>query len=93
MYHSCPAQLLSSVKGTGASLTEMSSWERPYFDLKLDRATQLSNGPCRSKHSAHHSRLSEVPCLASYVIPTVKKKKYWNFFIGYPIIIAILLNI
>ncbi len=72
MYNSWPSQLVSSVKGDRASLTEMSSWERPYFDFKLDRATQLSDGTRGSKYSAHHSQLSDFSILASYVIPTVR---------------------
>ena len=67
MYSSWPPQLLGSVKGAGAALTEMSSWERY---LKLDWATQLSNSMCGSKQSAHHSWLSDFYSLAKYLIPT-----------------------
>ena len=41
--------------------------------LKLDRATQLSNGTCGSKYSAHHSRSSGVLIPLSYLIPAVPK--------------------
>ena len=68
LYSSWPPQLLSNVKGAGASLTEMSSWERY---LKLDRATQFSNGVCGSKYPAHHSRSSGLLIPLSYLIPTV----------------------
>ena len=53
LYSSWPSQLLSNVKGAGASLTEMSSWERETI-FWLDWA----NGEQGSKYSAHHSRLS-----------------------------------
>ena len=42
-----------------------------YFDLKLDRATQLSNGVCGSKLSLHFSWLSDFSSFDSYVMPTV----------------------
>ena len=63
------ADLLSD-KWAGASLT-VKLRERPYFDLKLDQATQLSNGEHGSKLSLHFSQLSDFSSLASYVIPTV----------------------
>ena len=51
----------------------MSSWERerPYFDLKLDRATQLSNGIRGSKYSAYNSGSSGLLIPLSYLIPIV----------------------
>ena len=39
-------------------------------NLKLNRATQLSNGSRGSKYSAHHSRLSVLLIPLSYLIPT-----------------------
>ena len=42
-----------------------------YFDLKLDRGTQLSNGARGPKYSANHSGLSILLIPLSYLIPTV----------------------
>ena len=50
--------------------------ERTYFDLKFDRATQVSNGAHRSKYSANYSWSSVLHIPLSYLIPTVIIKKY-----------------
>ena len=53
--------------------------ERPYFDLKLDQATQLSNGEHGSKLSLHFSQPSDFSSFASYVIPTVYTRWSVNY--------------
>ena len=56
--------------------------ERLYFDLKLDRATHLSNSTRGSKLILHFSRWSDFSSLASYVIHTVfdESKFILHFF-------------
>ena len=72
LYSSWLPQLFSIVKEAGASLTEISSWE------KLDWATQLWNGLRGSKYSLNHSGLSGLLILLSYLIPTVPAfQQYW----------------